>query len=68
MSSAEEKLARLMKANTERVRKYRKSHSLRHFSVTLSSERFTLLEEKLQKLNMTKKQFIENAIDKFLEE
>lgn len=68
MSSAEEKLARLMKSNTERVRKYRKSHNLKYFSTTLTSERFDLLDKKLQELNMTKKQFLENAIDKLLEE
>ncbi len=68
MTNAEKKLSHLMKTNTERVRKYRKAHNLRHFSVTLSSERFDLLEKKLQELGVTKKQFLENAIDSFLEE
>ncbi len=66
--SAEEKLARLMKANTERVRKYRKSHNVKFFSVALASERNDLLNSKLEELGITKKQFLENAIDSLLKE
>lgn len=68
MTDAEKKLARLMKANTERVRKYRQTHSLRHFSVTLSSEKFDLLDKRLKEKGITKVQFVENAIDRLLEE
>ena len=63
MTSAEEKLARLNKRNAERVKKYRQTHKLRYLSVTLKEDRYDLLDKKLKQLGMTKKQFIENAID-----
>lgn len=68
MPSAEEQLARLRKASAERTKRYRQSHKLRYFSVTLTDERFNLLEKQLKKKKITKKQFIENAIDNFLKE
>lgn len=68
MASAEEQLARLRKSSAERTKRYRQRHKLRYFSVTLADERFDLLEKQLKKKNVSKKQFLENAIDKFLEE
>ena len=51
----------------ERARRFREKHKLKYFNVALSPERASLLDDKLAEKGMTKKQFLENAIDKFLE-
>lgn len=63
MTSAEEKLRHILDRNKASVARYRKKHNIKILSVSLTSDRFDLLDKKLKQLGMTKKQFIENAID-----
>lgn len=68
MLSAEEQLARIRQQQREGQKRYRQKHNLKKVGATVSQERYELLLKKLAKKNMTQKQFIENAIDKFLSE
>ena len=68
MSNAEERLAHMAEMNRARRQRYRSKYGFRYFSVQLKKERFDLLDKKLKEKGISKVQFIENAIDKFLEE
>lgn len=66
--SAEEKLERLAKLNRARVKRYRDTHVCDHkrVNVDLKIDRYNAFMQKLKEKNMTQKQFLEEAIDRFL--
>lgn len=68
MLSAEEQLARIRENQRRGAKKYRETHQLKRVGADITKEKYELFVEKLVKKNMTQKQFIENAIDKFLSE
>lgn len=70
MSNAFEefKKERLRKQRNEARIRFRDRHNVKQFHVELPHERLELLETKLKEKRMSKKQFLENAIDKFLKE
>ncbi len=68
MTDAEKKLAKIMEQNRLGTQRYRERHKIRAVRADITQERYDLLISKLKEKGLTQKQFIENAIDKFLEE
>lgn len=62
----EEKHKHKAELNRARVKKYLEKHPKKNFKVLLEPERFDELTEALEERNTTKKQFLEQAIDRFL--
>lgn len=65
-SNAEQELKRIKKLASERQKRYAAAHDLAQFKVALTRERFDEIDLALKKANITKKQFLESAIDNFL--
>jgi len=66
MNKEEKKQKHLRELNTARVRRFLNKHPMKHFDVLLKLERYNEIDTALKKAGITKKQFIENAIDDFL--
>ena len=70
MKQIETKLERTRRLTRNRMAKFREVHAgeSRQFKVKLTVNKYNLIDTKLKERNMTKKEFLERAIDKFLEE
>lgn len=66
ISKEEQKAKHLSELNVARVKKYYENHPIRHFDVVLDIERYEKINTALKEQGITKKQFLEDAIDRFL--
>lgn len=66
ITNAEQKLRHLTELNTARRKKYVELHGMKRFNAELTGERIEQLNKALAECGITKKQFLENAIDQFL--
>lgn len=60
------KRVRNIEKQIEYNKRYRDKVKLRYFSVDLPGERYDLIDSKLKQDGITKRQFLEDAIDKYL--
>jgi len=66
LTNEEAKRKHLSELNVARRKRYVELHGTKQFKVELSGERFEQIDKTLQERGITKKQFIEDAIDEFL--
>lgn len=69
-TSEEAKKRRIREQTNIRAKRFREKHigETKRFYVDLENERFDLINGKLKEQGITKKQFLEEAIDRFLKE
>lgn len=65
--NAEEVLAHKRQLLKEAKARYRQKHKVKGFNVELSPEKYDAIDKFLTENGVTKKQFLEYAIDRFLE-
>lgn len=68
LSKEEEKRRHTIELQVERNRRYREKYGLKQIKFEVPQEKYDAFDEKLAVLGMTKKQFLEDAIDRFLKE
>ena len=66
-TNEEAKKKHLSELNIARVNRYFETHEMQKFSATLTKERYDQIDKALRENGMTKKEFIENAIDQYLQ-
>jgi len=66
LSKEEQKAKHLSELNVARVKRFREKNPIKHFDVVLSYERYDQINNALKGRGITKTQFLENAIDQFL--
>lgn len=66
LSKEEQKAKHLSELNVARRKRYVELHGMKQFKVELTGERFDEIDNALKEKGITKKQFLENAIDQFL--
>lgn len=68
LSKEEQKAKHLSELNVARRKRYVELHGMKQFKVELTGERFDEIDNALKERGITKKQFLENAIEQFLKD
>lgn len=66
LSKEEEKRRHAIELQVERNKRYKEKYGLKQIKFEVSQEKYNAFDQKLAEQGMTKKQFLENAIDQFL--
>lgn len=68
ITNEEAKKRHLSELNKARVKRYKESHPVKQFKADISVDKYNEIDAALKERGITKKQFLENAIDQFLKE
>ena len=66
LTNEEAKRKHLSELNVARVKRFREKNPIKHFDVVLDPVRYEQISSALAEKGITKKQFVEDAIDRFL--
>ena len=66
LSKEEQKAKHVLELQVARNKRYKEKHGLKQIKFEVTQDKYDLFDSKLAEKGLTKKQFLENAIDQFL--